>query len=450
MAGMQTFTPFSLDNLKTGKLLDPQVPGLSLEVSAKGAKIWKYRRCIPGRDTVLKSTLGPYPAHTIAKAREWARAINEKVEQGIDPREEARAEARYNSMTVARAHELYMEAVREGRASRSKRPNKPRTIKDKLKIYRTDIEPILSKRIIHKVTEDDLVELVIEKGKTAKVRANRLASELKVFFGWTAGLRGKEVGLKVDPARRLHELRFPEEPRRRKLSLEEIELYLKAVALEEERDFRRGLVLWLLTATRFSELVCGRSEEVVDGVWTIPPDRSKNNIAHSIALGPWGLRLLQTNSEWFFPAPIADGPRTQGWYEARDRVLAEMREYSGQEVEHFNPHDLRRTVRSNTKRLKLDFETAEAMLNHQKPGLARIYDGYEHEEEKAAWFLKWEHEIISLARKAGVAEILEVPSVMKPNRSWPVQSGWRRRQRPATMEGCSPEGTGLNPGLDLR
>jgi len=38
----------------------------------------------------------------------------------------------------------------------------------------------------------------------------RLAAELKLFFGWTASLRGREVGLKVDPARRPGDLRLPE------------------------------------------------------------------------------------------------------------------------------------------------------------------------------------------------------------------------------------------------
>src|SRR5690606_32821250 len=125
-----------------------------------------------------------------------------------------------------------------------------------------------------------------------------------------------------------------------------------------------------------------------DGVWTIPTDRSKNARAHSIALGPWGQHLMATNAEWIFPAHRVEGPRTQGWYEARDRVLARMSLYAGRPVEHFVPHDLRRTMRSNTKRLKIDFETAEAMLNHLKSGMARIYDGYEHTEEMAASFLR--------------------------------------------------------------
>jgi hypothetical protein len=89
-------------------------------------------------------------------------------------------------MTVAKAHGLYMVAVHEGRSSRAKRINKPRTIKDKMDVYNHDIAPTLGSRNIYEVTERDLINLVEAKGKTAKVRANRLAAELKVFFGWAA------------------------------------------------------------------------------------------------------------------------------------------------------------------------------------------------------------------------------------------------------------------------
>lgn len=91
---------------------------------------------------------------------------------------------------------------------------------------------------------------------------------------------------------------------------------------------------------------------------------------------------MATNSERVFPAERVEGPRKSGWYRAQDRVLARMVKYAGKPVAPFNPHDLRRTARSNTKRLKVDYETAEAMLNHLETGLERIYDLYELEEEK--------------------------------------------------------------------
>lgn len=79
---------------------------------------------------------------------------------------------------------------------------------------------------------------------------------------------------------------------------------------------------------------------------------------------------------------------------------------AGRSIERFTPQDFRRTSRSNTKRLKGDFETAEAMLNHVKKGLELTYDTYDLEEEKRAWLLKWEMEVANLAPEAGAAREL--------------------------------------------
>lgn len=433
------FTPASLDALNQGNIKDPLTPGLAMEVLPSGKKVWKYSRRISGTGKLVRMSLGLFPGHSIAEARKWAANLNEDVEVGIDPRDALRIEEERAGMTVARAHKLYMEAVREGRASRAKRKNKPRTIADKFEIYNRDIAPKLAQKSIYEVTERDLINLVTSKGKWAKVRANRLAAELKVFFGWAASLRGLEIGLEIDPARRLGDLKFPETPRRRKLSLEEIEWFLKAV-VEEERDFRRGMLLWLLTAARISEVGQAKRTELVNGIWTIPPDRAKNSSAHAIALGPWGRSLMSTDSEWVFPAVKKnDRPRNRSvWYKARDRVLARMSKLAGKPIEKFTPHDFRRTARSNTKRLKVDFETAEAMLNHLKTGLERIYDGYELEDEKAAWFLKWENEIIQIARRAHVAGKLEIPLTSRSQLAAPrskVQQGERQKSRRSSTKG---------------
>lgn len=414
MAARQTLTPAAIDRLVSGHLDDQLTPGLSIEVLASGKKRWRYRRRVCASISTVTMRLGLFPAFSIAAAREWATGLNQQVEAGIDPREAIRAEEARTSMTVAKAHGLYMDAVREGRSSRAKRRNKPRTIADKQAIYDRDIGPSLAKKIIYDVTERDLIKLVEAKGRVAKVRANRLAAELKVFFGWAASLRGMVIGLEVDPSRRLGDLRFPETGRSRTLSHDELGLFLKSL-VPEKRDYRRGMLLWLLTAARISEVVQARQDEVVDGVWTIPASRSKNSVEHRIALGPWGRLLMKTASEWVFPAEKGPGPRVTGWYPARNRVKRRMEELGGGPVERFTPHDFRRTARSNTKRLKIDYETAEAMLNHVKTGLARTYDQYGLEDEKRDWFRLWENEIIACAHSAGVADALEVPSAVTIN-----------------------------------
>ena len=432
MAKKIPFTPSAIDALSTGLLGDPLTPGLAIEVLASGKKRWHYRRRVAGTKVTATLRGGLFPTQSIALAREWAQELNQKVEAGVDPREALREERKRSEMTVARAHQLYMAAVREGRSSRAKRPNKPRTIKDKLEMYHCDIAPKLASRSIYDVTETDLIKLVEAKGKTAKVRVNRLAAELKVFFGWAASLRGLEVGLEIDPSRRLGDLRFPETERSRKLSMLELEWFLKAL-VDEPRWVQRGMLLWLLTAARISEVVQARSEEVADGVWTIPSSRVKNSTAHVIALGPWGRSLVLSNHEWVFPAPKVEGPRKNSiWYKARDRVWKRMVKIAGHPIERFTPHDFRRTARSNTKRHKVDYETAEAMLNHLKKGLERTYDLYELEEEKRAWFLTWEQEIAGIARRAGVAEALGVPDDNEPPSHLSAMIGL-------------PKGTGVQP-----
>ena len=409
-AKKRDLTPAIIDDLRSGKLGDSRTAALAIEVLPSGKKRWLYRRRIAGSATGVRITLGLFPAYSIAAAREWANGLNLQVDAGIDPRETAQTEHRFATMTVDRAHELYMEAAREGRSSRAKRPNKPRTIREKLEIYRRDIAPKLGRKIIYDVTEADLIKLVEAKGKVARIRANRLGAELAVFFSWAASLRGLEVKLEVDPSRRLSDLRFPESPRARRLAQPEIGWFLHAL-VDEEREYQRGMLLWLLTAARLGEVSDARSDELCDGVWTIPAGRTKNSIEHRIALGPWGWSLMQSASQWVFPAPKREGPRSRNcWYVARNRVRARMATIAGRPIERFTPHDFRRTCRSNTKRLKVDFETAEAMLNHVKRGMERTYDTYELEEEKQAWFLLWEREIVGLARQAGVAEALGAPS----------------------------------------
>jgi integrase len=409
MARKKPFTPATLDDPICVPISDPETPGLSIRPLRSGNKSWQYRRRLKKSGTVLKLKLGLYPAHSIADARQWARSLSEQIEAGFDPRVVQREEEARTTMTVDRAHGLYMQAVHEGRSSRAKRRNKPRTIADKLEVYRRDIQPKLGSRIIYEVTEADLVRLVTAKGKTAKVRANRLAAELKVFFGWAASLRGMEVGLESDPSRRLGDLRFPETSRSRKLSQQELEWFLQALC-DEERDYQRGMLLWLLTAARIAEVSAAHREELADGAWTIPASRTKNGIEHRIELGPWGWSLMQTNTEWAFPSPRTDSYLSRRcWYKARDRVKKRMERIAGRPIERFTPHDFRRTTRSNTKRLKVDFETAEAMLNHVKKGLERTYDTYELEEEKRAWFLTWENEVASIARRVGVAGALGIP-----------------------------------------
>ncbi len=159
------------------------------------------------------------------------------------------------------------------------------------------------------------------------------------------------------------------------------------------------------------------TREIQYGVWVIPPERTKNSHVHQIPLGRWARSLIEAEGDWVIPAARSTGPRISGWDFAIARVKRRMERIAGQPIARFTSHDFRRTARSNTKRLGVDYETAEAMLNHVKRGLERTYDRYELEDEKREWFDKWEREIASIAFAAGVADALGVPIDILPSRS---------------------------------
>lgn len=104
-----------------------------------------------------------------------------------------------------------------------------------------------------------------------------------------------------------------------------------------------------------------------------------------------------------------------GWYKVLARIKKRMEEIAQRKISHFTYHDLRRTLRSNTKRLKIDFEVAEAMLNHKKKGLEEIYDGYDLFDEKRDGYARWESFLVGLAARANVAEALSIPDESRPS-----------------------------------
>lgn len=394
------FNPSGIASLETGRHSDPVVPGLYVTVSRTGRKIWLFRRRVPQSDRTVELTFGAFPAKSIGAARRWAVSLNEVIERGIDPREEARAE-KAKAMSVSAAHVIYNAAMRRG----DRKTLKPRTLYDKEVIFARDIEPRLGKKVLGELTEDECWDAVYDKAKASKVRANKMAGELSCFLRWCSSREGQMDGiiLKEHPAPTLNSNWFSTGPKanKRYLSVDEIKWLLQAL-VDEELVYRRGILLLLLTAARRNELFGARASEIVDGLWTLPAERSKNGLPNYIALGPWGRRLAQTNHEWLFPSPRVEGPQLYGWFKARDRIHARMVEVAGTVVASWHFHDLRRTFRSHSRRLGIDRDIAELMLNHKKKGLDGIYDQNEELELRRKGFAAWEHFLLQIAQSVGV------------------------------------------------
>lgn len=80
--------------------------------------------------------------------------LNQQIDAGVDPREIEKEKNLRESMTVNRAHVLYMTAVREGRHLKRARLCKPVTIDDKIWRYEKYIKPKIGSQIIYNITEE--------------------------------------------------------------------------------------------------------------------------------------------------------------------------------------------------------------------------------------------------------------------------------------------------------
>ncbi|MDH7971074.1 integrase family protein [Sphingomonas sp. AR_OL41] len=413
MAKMLTMA--ALAALRSGKLPDPQNPGLYIEANASGVRVWKYRRKMPHPSTdIVRMTLGSFPAHSLDKAQKWAGAINEDLEAGVDPRVTAKAAA----LTVAGAHEKYMVAVEANthkivkkKKTGAKAALKQRTIDDKEAIFDRNVKPVIGNKPIGEVTTKMINDLIIGiTNRTHKgVQANRTASELRVFFKWCLSLRGKAAGveLAIDPTSQVDQLWNAEEERDRWLDHDELPLFLKALATDD-RHYKRALLLFLLTGCRRSELTAAPSRELREGTWHITGERTKNGDELSIKLGPWAQSLINTNGDFIIESRRKPGKAQRyGWERRLKKIEDRMSKLNGSPVEHFTLHDLRRTMRSHVDEL-VDEAMAERMINHKLTGVKRIYSRNKRADAMAAGFLAWERRLAMMAVEAGVGGALDV------------------------------------------
>lgn len=378
MGKSQNFSPASIDALQSGARQDPLTAGLCVIANGDGRKIWRFRRRVAKSGTVVTLKLGPFPAYSIPAARKWAAALNILIERGEDPRVAMRTEKAQQELTVKKAHEIYMAAMKRG-----------------------------DRKALYDLTENECWDAVYDKSKASKDRANKMAGELNCFLRWCSGREGRMAGIELiaHPAPTLNSNWFSTGARANTRFLSDDELIWLFQALVEESPFyRRGFILLLLTAARRNELFGAAATEFVDGIWTLPAERSKNGEANIIALGLWGRRLAETNHEWLFPSSRIDGPQLFGWFKARDRIHLRLEKLASSVIPSWHFHDLRRTFRSNARRLGIDRDIAELMLNHKRKGIEGIYDRNQELGLRAAGFAAWE---TFLRKLAGVAEVAD-------------------------------------------
>ena len=127
--------------------------------------------------------------------------------------------------------------------------------------------------------------------------------------------------------------------------------------------------------------------------WTIPPERNeKGKRHHRVYLSGLAKELVGDYSGYVFPTPKKAGSGHLSLIAVQSLARAINK------GPRWTPHDLRRTARTQMSRLGVRREYAEAVLNHAKEGMVKVYDQYEYDREKKEALTLWGAELLRLVR----------------------------------------------------
>jgi integrase len=240
-------------------------------------------------------------------------------------------------------------------------------------------------RKAHEIRRADvlaLLDAIVDRG--APVMANRTRALISKIFNF--GIKRGVV--EVNPAAGVEN---PGHERQRDRVLSEDEIQILWAALEHEPPrvaaiFRLGL----LTAQRRSEILGMRWSELdLDaGWWTIPAERSKNNLAHRVPLAPQAATLLrEIKGASLDETLVFRGGRIGQPLANLQKPMRRIKRVSGID---FKFHDLRRTTASHMTGIGVPRLVVSKILNHVERGITAVYDRHSYDAEKRRALLKWE------------------------------------------------------------
>jgi integrase len=129
--------------------------------------------------------------------------------------------------------------------------------------------------------------------------------------------------------------------------------------------------------------------DLTNRIWSLPAARSKNGRGNRIPLSTRAvliLREMQTtggSEGWVFPN--AEGRHIRG--DSISRALSRLIKQF--DLNHFTPHDLRRTAATQISGMGVDRTTLRRILNHTDHSTTAIYDRYAYETEVRQALDKW-------------------------------------------------------------
>lgn len=366
-----------------------------------------------------RMTIGRFPHCSLANAKRIHREALTLLESGKDPALEKRKqekEAR-DSSTVEGLIEEYLE--------KWAKPHKRSWKEDKRILYK-DIKPLWGKRKATDITRREVIDLLDEiKDRGAPIIANRTLACIRRMFNFAIE---RDI-LPNNPCTVIKAV-AKENRRDRCLTTDEIKnfwLSLDRIEIPEDSKLdvkmseatKLALKLQLTTAQRKGEIVSIEWSEIdfTTRWWSIPAPKAKNGHPNRVYLSDLAMELLEKikalsgNSKWAFPATNGNAHVTPS---SLSRALNRS---TFEELNHFTPHDLRRTAATHMTAIGISRLVVSKILNHVDSSITSIYDRHSYDAEKKhaldAWGMKLKQLIDSSENMANIDNIVDINLIRK-------------------------------------
>lgn len=263
--------------------------GLFVLVKPTGARLWRFKYRIGGKEKLL--SIGPYPETSLAEARARRDAARSMVAKGEDPGEAKQAQKRkdqvQDSLAFAAQSREYLNKVRrEGRADMTLR---------KLEWLLDMAVADLGDRPIQDITTPEVLRCLRKvEARGTHETARRLRSTIGTVFRFSVA-SGVAT---TDPTHALRDalVRPTAKPRAAIIETAELGKLMRAVAgYQGQAVTRIALELLALLVPRPGELRQARWSEVdmAAAIWSIPAERMKMRRPHRVPLPERALVLLK-------------------------------------------------------------------------------------------------------------------------------------------------------------
>lgn len=361
--------------------------GFGVRVSPAGriSFIFLYRF----KGTSRRMTFGIYPEISLANAHAAHAKARQVLDKGQDPgkNEQDKKEESQRSPSIRKLVDEYIEKYAKPRK---------RSWKEDERILNKDVVSRWGKRKARDITRRDIILLldeIVDRG--ASIQANRTLAAIRKMYSFAMGRGVLDASPCVaipNPSK--------ENRRDRVFSEEEIKVFWnKLDTAKMEKSTALSLKFQLVTAQRKGEVAGAEwiDFDLKTGVWTIPAEKAKNGLPHRVPLSPLAIKTLTKlkeitgKSKWLLPSP------REGQHIAETSVDHAVRLNAGHfEIDHFTPHDLRRTAASMMTASGIQRLTVSKILNHVESGVTAVYDRHGYDKEKRKALYSWGRKLESI------------------------------------------------------